>query len=56
MKAVTVYNEKKGISMRYRSQAEAARVLDVDVSQVNRAVKTGQWVFALRMPVKVKRA
>jgi len=55
-KSVTVFNSRRDISMTYPSMAEAARVLDVDVSQISRAVRNGNWVFSLALPVKVRLA
>ena len=43
---VVVYNDRLGIKQTFQSKIEAARVLDVDASQVYKASKTGQWVFA----------
>ena len=43
---VVVYNDRLGIKQTFQSKIEAARVLDVDASQVYKASKTGQWVFS----------
>ena len=53
-KSVTVYNKRENYSQPFPSIREAARVLDVDASQVGRAAKTGQWVFCKGLTVKVK--
>lgn len=53
-KAVKVYNDRKEYEMTFRSMSEAARSLDVDVSRISRAVRSGQWVFAKGMNVRVK--
>lgn len=55
-KRVIIYNERRNICQLYPSMAEVARVLDVDVSQVEKARKTGQWVFAKGLCVKVRTA
>jgi len=53
-KKVTIYNERKGVNQTFPSMAEAARTLDVDVSQVEKARKTGNWVFAKGLEVRVR--
>ena len=53
-KKVRIYNKNKEIDQEFPSMAEAARVLDVDVSSIHKARKTGQWVFATGMAVKVR--
>ena len=55
-KAVTVYNRKEGIEQTFCSIRETARTLDVSESQIGRAVRTGQWVFAKGMNVRVRTA
>jgi len=55
-KKVTIYNERKGVNQTFPSMAEAARTLDVDVSQVEKARKTGNWVFAKGLEVRVRTA
>lgn len=54
-KKVMVFNDRKGIRETYPSMCKAARALDVDVSRISRAVRTGQWVFG-SMNVKVRYA
>lgn len=54
-KKVTVFNDRIGIRETYPSMTRAARALDVDVSRVSRAARTGQWVFTPGMSVRVKR-
>ena len=54
-KAVKVYNDRKEYEMTFRSMSEAARSLDVDVSRISRASRTGQWVFATGIAVMVKK-
>ena len=44
-KRVVIYNDRRGVEQTFPSMAEAARTLDVDVSQVEKARKTGNWVF-----------
>ena len=51
---VTVYNEREGVRMTYPSMCRAAKALDVDVSRISRAARTGQWVFTPGMSVRVK--
>ena len=53
-KKVTVYNDRRGVEQTFPSMAEAARTLDVDVSQVEKARKTGSWVFAKGLEVRVR--
>ena len=53
-KKVTVYNTRRGVEQTFPSMAEAARTLDVDVSQVEKARKTGSWVFAKGLEVRVR--
>ena len=53
-KAVKVYNDRKEYEMTFRSMSEAARSLDVDVSRISRASRTGQWVFSPMLRVKVR--
>lgn len=53
-KKVTVFNDRIGVRETYPSMATAARALDVDVSRVSRAARTGQWVFTPGMNVKVR--
>lgn len=53
-KAVKVYNDRKEYEMTFRSMSEAARSLDVDVSRISRASRTGQWVFSQGLQVKVR--
>ena len=53
-KKVTVYNDRVGIRETYPSMTRAARALDVDVSRVSRAARTGQWLFTPGMSVRVK--
>lgn len=55
-KRVVAYNRRKGYEMAFPSMASCARTLDVDVSQASRAVRSGNWVFTLMMPVKVRLA
>lgn len=55
-KGVVAYNRRKGYERAFPSMASCARTLDVDVSQVSRAVRSGNWVFTLMMPVKVRLA
>lgn len=51
---VTVFNDRKGLRMTYPSMCKAAKALDVDVSRISRAARTGQWLFCLGMNVRVK--
>lgn len=53
-KKVTVYNEREGVRMTYPSMCRAAKALDVDVSRISRAAKTGQWVFCPGQVVRVR--
>ena len=46
-KTVVAYNRREEYEQRFPSMRECARTLDVDVSVVNKAVKTGQWVFGI---------
>ena len=55
-KKVTVYNDRRGVEQTFPSMAEAARTLDVDVSQVEKARRSGQWVFAKDLQVRVRTA
>ena len=51
---VTVFNDRVGLRMTYPSMCKAAKALDVDVSRVSRAARTGQWLFCPGMNVRVK--
>lgn len=51
---VTVFNDRVGLRMTYPSMCKAAKALDVDVSKVSRAARTGQWLFCPGMNVRVK--
>lgn len=51
---VTVFNDREGLRMTYPSMCKAAKALDVDVSRVSRAARTGQWLFTPGMSVRVK--
>lgn len=51
---VTVYNDREGLRMTYSSMCRAAKALDVDVSRISRAARTGQWVFCPGMSVRVR--
>lgn len=53
-KKVTVYNDREGVRMTYPSMCKAAKALDVDVSRVSRAARTGQWVFCPGQAVRVR--
>ena len=55
-KKVTIYNTRRGVEQTFPSMAEAARTLDVDVSQVEKARRSGQWVFAKDLQVRVRTA
>lgn len=52
-KKVTVFNDREGVRMTYPSICKAAKALDVDVSRISRAARTGQWVFG-NVNVKVR--
>lgn len=51
---VTVFNDREGLRMTYPSMCKAAKALDVDVSRISRAARTGQWLFCPGMNVRVK--
>ena len=55
VKKVMVFNDREGLRMTYPSMCKAARALDVDVSRISRASRSGQWVFG-NVSVKVRRA
>ena len=51
---VTVLNDRIGIRETYPSMCRAAKALDVDVSRISRAARTGQWVFCPGQVVRVR--
>ena len=51
---VTVFNDREGVRMTYPSMCRAAKALDVDVSRISRAARTGQWVFCPGQAVRVR--
>ena len=53
---VTVFNDREGLRMTYPSMCRAAKALDVDVSRISRAARTGQWVFCPGQAVRVRPA
>ena len=54
MKSVTIFNNRKGVKQTFPSMAEAARTLDVSISEISRAARTGQWVFSKGLEVRVR--
>ena len=51
---VTVFNDRIGVRETNPSMTRAARALDVDVSRVSRAARTGQWLFCPGQVVRVR--